>query len=200
MLDKTVPYFQLRMRRRARTPTTEFPLPEGFRFVFYTEGDESVWAAIEDSVGEFDSEFAALIHFKKKFTPYPEELSRRLFFIENSDGKKVATACAWWSYIEGERRAWLHWVAVNPKSQGLGLGKALISRATELFKELDGDVDVYLNTQTWSYKAINIYVKCGFEPTDEKILYHKGIIGHYKKALKTLKKLRLAKGWDPCPG
>ena len=194
MLDKSVPYYKLRMCRRAGTPTPAYPLPEGFRFVFYSDGDESVWAKIETSVDEFDSEFAALLHFKEKFSPHADELKCRLLFIENSDGEKVATANAWWSLIAGDRRAWLHWVAVDPEYQGLGLGKALVSRVTELFKELEGDVDVFLNTQTWSYKAINIYIECGYEPTDEKILYEWGTRSHYKKALKILKKLESNRG------
>jgi len=34
-------------------------------------------------------------------------------------------------------------------------------------KEMEGDSDVYLHTQTWSYKAINIYKKVGFNITSE---------------------------------
>ena len=34
--------------------------------------------------------------------------------------------------------------------------------------EIEGDRDVYLHTQTWSYKAINIYRNAGFEITKEK--------------------------------
>jgi len=188
MLDKTVPYANLKMVRKAGTPIPDFPLPSGFKFVLYKDGDEADWARIETSVDEFDSEFAALLLFKEQFIPHSDELKRRLVFIENENGIKVATANAWWSFVDGERRAWLHWVSVDPLYQGLGLGKAVTVKVTELLKEIEGDVDFYLSTQTWSYKAIDIYIKCGYIPTDEKALYH-GKHRDYKKALKILTKL-----------
>jgi len=189
MLDKTVPFAKIRMVRPAGTPIPDFPLPEGYRFVFYTDGAEKDWARIETSVGEFESEFAALMLFKEEFMPYVDELYRRCIFIETQDGKKVATSNAWWAFVDDERRAWLHWVAVDAEYLGLGLGKAIVSKVTKLLEEIEGDVDFYLNTQTWSYKAINIYKKCGYIPTDEKILYGRKYRGHYKKAIKILEKL-----------
>ena len=190
MLDKSIPFAKLKMVRRAGTPVPVFPLPDGFKYVFFRDGDETDWARMETSVGEFDSEFAALLRFKEDFIPYTDELYRRLLFIETKDGKKVATANAWWSFVDDERRAWLHWVSVEAGYQGLGLGKAIVSRVTQLLEEIEGDVDFYLSTQTWSYKAIDIYLKCGYEPTDEKILYGKHYKRDYKKAIKILGKLK----------
>jgi len=189
MLDKTVPFANLKMVRKAGTPIPDFPLPEGFRFVFYTDGAEMDWARIETSVDEFDSEFAALLRFKEEFIPYKDELYRRCLFIETKDGEKIATANAWWSFVDDERRAWLHWVSVAPGYQGLGLGKAVVSRVTQLLLEIEGDVDFFLSTQTWSYKAINIYKEFGYQPTDEKTLYLGRYKKDYKKAIKILDKL-----------
>jgi len=189
MLDKTLPYAKLYMRRKAGTPIPEFPLPEGFKYALYKDGDEVDWAKLEFSVEEFNSEFAALLRFKEEFKHNDDELYRRCLFIENENGEKVATANAWWTFIEDERRAWLHWVSVAPGYQGLGLGKAITSRVTQLLLELEGDVDFYLSTQTWSYKAINIYKICGYEATDEKTLYGRKHKNHYKKAMKILEKL-----------
>lgn len=198
------------MHRAPGTPIPQYPLPPGFRFAMFRDGNETDWARIEASVGEFDSEFAALIYFKENYIPHSDELKRRLLFVETDDGLKVATANAWWSVITPprrkwlprlfqmshnetfeDRRAWLHWIAADPKYQGLGLGKAVVARALELMREIEGDVDMYLRTQTWSYKAINIYKKFGFEPTDEKKLYIYGNIkpSAYKKALKILDRL-----------
>jgi len=191
MLDKTVPFAKIKMVRRTGTPIPDYPLPEGYKFVFYKEGDETDWARIETSVDEFDSEFAALLRFKEDFESdiNTDELRRRCVFIEKENGGKIATATAWWSYIEDERHAWLHWVSVDPAYQGLGLGKALTSYVTKLLFEIEGDVDLYLSTQTWSYKAINIYKQFGYVPTDEKALYPGKIKRHYKKAMKILDKL-----------
>jgi len=189
MLDKSVPFAKIKMVRKAGTPIPDYPLPEGYRFVFYTDGAEVDWARIETSVDEFDSEFAALLRFKEDFMPYVDELYRRCLFIETDDGKKIATANAWWSFVEDERRAWLHWVSVEDGYQGLGLGKAIVSKVTHLLKEIEGDVDFFLSTQTWSYKAVNIYKQFGYELTNEKILYPGKLRSHYKKAIKILNKL-----------
>ena len=189
MLDKSVPFAKIKMIRKAGTQIPDYPLPEGFSFTFFQDGDEKDWARIETSVDEFDSEFAALMRFKSDFIPYKDELYRRLLFIENSDGRKIATANAWWAFVNDERRAWVHWVSVDPKYQGLGLGKAITAKVTNLLTELEGDADIWLSTQTWSYKAVSIYIKCGYVLTDEKILYGKQYKNDYKKALKILKKL-----------
>jgi len=192
MLDKSVPYAGLFMCRRSGAPLSDFQLPDGFRFSFFSDGGEVDWARIEASVLEFNSEFAALLSFKGKFLPFAQELYRRCLFIENSDGVRVATATAWWSEIEGRRRPWVQWVAVSPEHQGLGLGKAVIARVTQLMTQLEGDVNIYLKTQTWSYKAIGIYKECGYEPTDEKILYTERK-NNYKKAMRILKRLENVK-------
>ena len=188
MLDKSVPYAGLYMHRKAGLPIPEFSLPEGYRFSFFSDGDEAGWARIEASVLEFDSRFAALLHFKEKFMPFADELYRRCVFIETMHGEKIATATAWWTWVEGSRRPWLYWVGADPRYQRLGLGKALVSKALSVMAELEGDVDFYLHTQTWSYKAIGIYKAHGFQPTDEKALY-KERRDNYKRAMRILKRL-----------
>jgi len=188
MLDKSVPFAGFCMRREPGGPLQDAPLPDGFRFVFYQDGDEKAWARIEAAVLEFDSDFRALMFFTDKFLPFKNDLYRRCMFIENTDGEKVATATAWWSYVDGYRRPWLHWVAVYPAYQGLGLGKAVVSRVTRLHIELDNNAPIFLKTQTWSYKAINIYKANGYLPTDEKTLYSDSK-DNYKKAMKILERL-----------
>ena len=189
MLDKSVPYAGLYMRRAAGAQIADCPLPDGHEFTFYKDGDAPGWARIETSVLEFGSEFAALMHFNEKFAPFPDELRHRCIFIENCSGAKIATATAWWFDVNGLRRPWLHWVSVDPAHQGLGLGKALVSRVTRLMLDLEGDADFYLHTQTWSYKAISIYMNNGFMPTDEKALYTE-YRNNYKKALRILARLK----------
>jgi len=162
MLDKTLEYVEIIMRRRGNRKLRSIDLPEGFRIVMYKEGDEKDWADIESSVGEFDSSDKALEYFKGKYLPYQDELKRRCIFIKDRKGKKIATFTAWWEYVGNRRRPWVSWVAVKPEYQGLGIGKALVSEGTKLFTEIEGKEDIFLKTQTWSYKAINIYRKNGF--------------------------------------
>ena len=188
MLDKSVPFAGFFMRRNGGAPIPDFPLPDGFRFSFFKEGDEARWARIEASVLEFYSEFAALLFFTENFLPYPRELRSRCLFVENSSGSMTGTTTAWWSDISGERRPWIHWVGVDPMYQGLGIGKAIVAQALRVMTELEGDVNFYLKTQTWSYKAIGVYRACGFEPTDEKKLYISRE-NNYKKAMRILRRI-----------
>jgi len=152
MIDKSIPYVDILMKREAGTPFPDFPLPEGYRFVLFKDGDETEWAEITASAGEFDR----------------EELKRRCTFVETTEGEKVATCTAWWSYTGERRDPWLHWIAVKAGYQGLGLGKSVVAEGMRRMIAIEGDRDMYLHTQTWSYKAFNIYRKMGFQITREK--------------------------------
>ena len=182
MLDKTIPYYHVLMKREKGSPIKEYLLPNGFNYMLFRAGDEKEWAEIETSVGEFDRAVDALVYFQRDYLPYKNELERRCIFIENDKGRKVATLTIWWCYTELRRDPWIHWVAVCPEYQGLGLGKAIVFEGMKRLMEIEGDRDVYLHTQTWSYKAINIYKKAGFKITNEK-----GLAGYenseYEKAI-----------------
>ena len=170
MLDKSVPYVDICMRREPGTPNPAGALPPGYRFAYYAPGDEKSWARIETSVLEFDSEMDALLYFQRDFLPYGPELPLRMLFVETDTGgepEKVATASAWWAYTGPRRDPTVHWVAVKPAHQGLGVGKALIARVIDRMIEIEGDRAFYLHTQTWSHKAVKLYQRAGFYITDE---------------------------------
>ena len=168
MLDKSVPYIDVIMHRPPFQDIPESPLPAGHRFVLYKPGDEKYWAETEASVLEFPSAVDALLYFQKTFLPFGSELERRCLFIENEKGEKVATAIAWWAYSGIRRDPWLDWISVRPDCQGQGMGKAIVGRVVQLSIDIEGDRDLYLHTQTWSYRAIGIYKKFGFHVTDVK--------------------------------
>ncbi len=170
MLDKSVPYKHVLMRRPAGHPLPSWSLPDGYSFAFYQPGDERDWALIETSVLEFPHSVDALLYFQDDFRSYPHELGRRTLFVVAPDGTKVGTGSAWFGYTGTRRDPWLDWIGVRPECQGLGLGKAIAARVLSLEIEIEGDRDVYLHTQTWSHKAIKIYQKIGFEITREKNL------------------------------
>ena len=163
MLDKTLPYYNILMHRQAGTPVPGVSLPDGFSFVKYSAGDELAWAEIEASVGEFSSVQEACSYFGKHYLPFSGELDRRTIFIETESGEKVETFTMWWEYTEDLRVPSVHWVAVKPEFQGLGLGKAIVFAGMERSLAIEGDRDFYLHTQTWSYQAIGIYLKAGFQ-------------------------------------
>ena len=135
-----------------------------------------------------DDELEAFIYFQKYYLPFLSELERRCLFIENEKGEKIATSTAWWNYTGSRRDPWLHWVAVSPKYQNMGLGKAVVSEALQLMLDIEGDRDFYLHTQTWSHRAIKIYEKLGYVITNEKNLY-KYSNENYDKAMEVLNKI-----------
>ncbi|MCL2637107.1 MAG: GNAT family N-acetyltransferase [Oscillospiraceae bacterium] len=194
MLDKSVPYVKILMKRRSGISAPEAILPDGFKFVFFKAGDEKYWAEIETSVAEFDNEQDALEQFREEFLPHLSELEKRCIFIENEKGEKVATGMAWWGnfYPQGESFPWLHWIAVKPEAQGLGLGKAISAKATQLLIENSGEKEFYLSTQTWSHKAVGIYEKLGWEVTYKENVRHYSRV-NCEKGLKILKRIKRAR-------
>jgi len=170
MLDKSVPYVDVLMHRKAGAPLPIYDVPPGFRAVWFRPGDEKDWARLETSVLEFPNEMEALLYFQARFIAFFAELALRCVFLETEAGERVATAMAWWEYSGLRRDPWLHWVSVSPAYQGKGLGKAVVSAALCRMRAIEGDRDFYLHTQTWSHKAIGIYKLLGFEITEDKTL------------------------------
>ena len=189
MLDKSVPYFDFFMLRKKGSAIPVYDLPGVYKFSLYKPGDEISWANIETSVLEFDSEPQALEYFQNNFLPYLSEPEKRCLFIETDSGEKIATSTAA-HCCPKHCYPFIHWVAVKPEYQGLGLGKALISKITRMMLDLDGDMDFYLHTQTWSHKAVKIYEKFGYEIIkDKKICHCTANSGDYEQAVSILKNL-----------
>ncbi|SDT48930.1 Acetyltransferase (GNAT) family protein [Paenibacillaceae bacterium GAS479] len=187
MLDKSIPYFNVIMKRHAGSFLPQFVLPVGYSIGRYTEGMELQWAAIETSVGEFDSDEESLTYFQKEYLPQSNELKKRLLFVLNPEGEAVGTITGWWN-LTGERcDLAIHWFAVRPEYQGLGLGKALVAECMRNLIDLEGDKDIYLHTQTWSYKAITLYLKTGFKIETKDTFAH--YQNDYESALPILQKL-----------
>lgn len=170
MLDKTIPYAELWMYRSRELPINEQPLPEGFYFEVYQEGNEHDWAKIETAVAEFDDESEALAYFKKAFAPHLPEVKQRMLFITTAAGEKVATSSAWWKEMpNGQRYPLVHWVAVKPEYQGKGLATVMMTRTLKLLQNLENTSPIYLHTQTWSHIAIRLYQKLDFEISDKNL-------------------------------
>jgi ribosomal protein S18 acetylase RimI-like enzyme len=164
MLDKSIPYKNIIMKlsEEALLSLTDYALPEGFRFKSYQLGDESAWAEIEYSVGEFSSIDSARGYFDKVFAPHLYDMERRCTFIVAPEGEFVGTATLWYTVINEERFPVLTWIAVKPEHQGKGLGRAIVTYALKRTEKLHGNADVLLHTQTWSHPAITLYSSLGF--------------------------------------
>lgn len=162
MLDKTLPYFNVIMRRPAGMPVVTPELGALFSWAEFGPGDQISWAGIETAVGEFPTLAGALEYFEKAYLLYQGEVSRRGVFVRQSNGDAVGTVTSWWNQTNDRRDPSVHWLAVRPEYQGRGLGKALVSWSIQRLISLEGDRDIWLHTQTWSHRAIAIYLKAGF--------------------------------------
>lgn len=161
MLDKSIPYKNIIMRNE-QIMQAEIRLPDGFSFRFFQEGDQIHWGRIETSVLEFDCEEDACSYFQETFMPFFHQLTERCVFVLNPEGLPVATATAWFMDSAAGHQAVLHWVSVCPQYQGIGLGRAVVQKAMQLYQKLESDEPIWLHTQTWSHVAIRLYASLGF--------------------------------------
>lgn len=163
--DERIKYYELMLERKNLEDIPEYPLPEGFKFVLYKQGDRDAWIEIEKSAKEFDSYAAGLDAWEKYYGGKDEELVQRMVFIENGDGEKVATATAFYDVFGRDRSGagWLHWVSVRRDHQGRGLSKPLIAHTLGVMRSL-GYTHAKIPTQTTSWVACKVYLDFGFTP------------------------------------
>lgn len=142
-----------------------FSLPEGYRFVFYRPGDRDAWIDIEKSAKEFSTYEQGLNAWGRYYGGREDTLLNRMVFIEDADGKKVATATAYYDITGRDKSGsgWLHWVAVRREYQGKGLAKPLITHVLDIMRGL-GYTHAKIPTQTTTWLACKVYLDLGFVP------------------------------------
>lgn len=165
MLDKSIPRYSVLMIKDDPLYYPQYTLPEGYKFCMYKNGFEDEWAELETAVGEFNNSIEARKYFNTEFLVNSNELYKRCIFVLDLKNRITATSSVWYGNHFGHELQRIHWVSVHPQHQGKGIAKALITRSLEVLNELEYSGGfIYLTTQTWSYKAINIYLKFGFKP------------------------------------
>lgn len=165
--DERIRYFELFLERDLEK-LPQFPLPEGYRYVFFQPGDRDEWIEIEMSAKEFTTYEQGLKSWDNYYGGKENELTKRMVFVEDMDGRKVATATAFYDIrgIDQSGDGWLHWVAVRRDCQGRGLSKPLISYVLEIMRSL-GYTHAKIPTQTTSWLACKVYLDLGFRPIPE---------------------------------
>ena len=169
--DERIKYYEL-MLERDLEGILHFPLPEGYRYVFYQEGDRDQWIDIEKSAREFTSYEQGLEAWNRYYGGREDTLTNRMVFIEDADGRKVATATAYYDVrgIDKSGDGWLHWVAVRREYQGRGLAKPLITHVLDIMRDL-GYTHAKIPTQTTTWLACKIYLDLGFCPVPENAVH-----------------------------
>ena len=163
-IEKTLEYHELLMVYHDTSKYQEDTLPNGFHYEFYKQGDEEEWAMIHIKSGEFMSMDEGLKTFHDFYDSFIEELPKRLFFVVNQEGEKVATATiSLLTQPEYGYSAVADWFAIKKEYQGMKLSKPMINHFIKLAHEL-GHKKLLLHTQTHTCLAAKLYLDFGFEP------------------------------------
>ena len=168
--DPRIRYFEL-MLRGDITGMEEKPLPEGYHYETYRDGDRDAWIAIERSARELESQQQGVEVWDKYFGAHTYILPERMVFVVNEQGEKVATATAYFDIrgIDPSDDGWLHWVAVRREDQGKGLSKPLITHVIGIMQRL-GQTYAKIPTQTTTWVACKVYLGLGFRPIPKNLI------------------------------
>jgi GNAT superfamily N-acetyltransferase len=139
-----------------------FPLPEGYSAHWYVAGDERAWTDIHLRAEPF-AEITSDVH-PREFGHDVSLLASRQCFLLDARQSPIATATAWFDDdYYGCRYGRVHWVAVVPEHQSLGLSKPLLRIVLQRMVALGHD-RAYLRTSTARLPAVNLYAQFGFRP------------------------------------
>lgn len=148
------------MTKEIDTAYPDFLLPANYEFVSYQKGMEKVWSFLQWKTGQMESLAAAEQRFENEFLPSIKLAECNCWFVRDClTNEIIGTASLWRGDLFGTELDRVHWVAVHPAHNGRGIGKALLSK---ILKQAITE-KIYLTTQTWSYPAIAMYRKFGFE-------------------------------------
>ena len=113
---------------------------------FNEEELKDLFKSVEWSSGDYPSKLViAMKNFKSVFSAYDND-------------KLVGMICV---MDDGIMNAYIHYLLVNPKYQGLKIGKTLVEMVKEKYKD-------YLRIAVIGYhKAIKFYESCGFTKSEE---------------------------------
>ena len=162
MLNRSIPYYNIIMKKDTSTACDTPALPSQFELHAYRPGVEQQWAELEYEIGDFPSVQEARTYFTKTYMSRPDLLARRGVFISDKESGGLVGACiAWGDEQNGAPISSLHWLIAKETYQGRGIGSALIATALSIY-EKENAFPVYLHTQPWSYQAVRLYHKFGF--------------------------------------
>ena len=185
MLDKSIEFHSIIMRHPNNKPPVLPEIPPGFYIRFYEIDLEQDWADIQVAVLEFPNREEALKCYNYYWQYMTELKQRQLFIIDNETGKAVATSTAWWTEVNGQKAGAVHGLSCLPEYQSKGLGRIAAAYMMDCFYRLMPGVPVWLDTQTWSYKAVGIYMDIGFIPM--KTATYSEVPNEYDYALLVMK-------------
>jgi len=149
------------MIRENGLPVPQYELPEGFVIKPLGVDEGEKWEEVLIASGFRKEEIAGV--FEREFAPYPEEFDRILMLKDARTGEYIGTTSAWFDHqFQGGGWGRIHWVGLSEAYQGRGLANPLMSAAMNIL--VARHERSMLVTQPFRLKAINMYLKYGFEP------------------------------------
>ena len=164
MIDKTIPHVAVLLVHKNPTEYPRYELPEGYSFASFRPGLEEDWVRIHLDSELIDNEESAKNTLEKEFLVDPEGMAKRMWFVIDPEGRAVGTISMWPGGVFGPDYERVHWVAVQKDQQGKGLSNAMMTKAMDVYNEVNEGRALFVYTQTWSYLAAALYEKFGFEP------------------------------------
>lgn len=150
----------MRMIHENLADTPVFQCPKPFAIELYQPGREDDWLSIHEQSDQFNI-FTSFV-FADQFGRNVDLLKDCQLYLVDRDGEPIGTATAW----ADTRTAYsgrVHWLAILPQFQGLGLAKPLLSAVCQKLFQM-GHTKGCLSTSTARIAAIMLYLKFGFRP------------------------------------
>jgi len=139
----------------------QVPFPAGFGIRAMRLDESALWIDIQRDAEPHFPIGGDLFH--SEFGNYLQATQWRSFVITNAKGIGVGVVSAWFARdFKCEDYGMIHWIAIRPAYQGLGLGKAALSFALNQLSQWHERA--FLGTQTMRIPAIKLYLNFGFVP------------------------------------
>lgn len=156
------PHTEVFMVHRNIAQAPRYEMPAGYAMRFYREGDVTTWVRVQLAAEKLFVPSAE--DFTKSMPGDTTHLATRVMFLVDPAGEDIGTITAWDdSDLDGTPMGHIHWVAIVPAAQGLGLGKPMMSAALDAMRRR-GDTAAWLETNTARVPALNLYLQFGFVP------------------------------------
>ena len=191
MPDRSIPFYNTIMKC-SDYKHRDVELPVGFSIVSYRDGYEKEWAKLEYAIGDFGSATEAEKYFVETYLQNPELFPDILFALNKNHN--IVGSCIAWKDTQGVNSvSSLHWLVVDERFQGIGLGRALSTAVMNIYAKQQS-LPVYIHTQPWSWKAVLLYISLGFklQKTDTFSHYE----NEYEKAMIELGKIVTAEQYE----
>ena len=134
--------------------------PPGYTMRPMGPGDEKLWDEIQKETEPYFTIEPG--YFLEQFGDDLKTAWQRVFLVLEPGGHEVGTIGAWYRRFEQKYYGLIHWVAIRPAFQRLGLAKASLTGTLEvLSRHYDR---AYLETQSKRLPAISLYLDAGFRP------------------------------------